>query len=111
MKKYFVLFMASPVDFQKVVADMANMSKEQLAEFNDHWVGWAKAAGVVDMGSPVGQNKRVSMSGVRNEKNEVGGYMVIQAESHDEAAQKVKDHPHFKIFPNGWLDVMEVVEM
>lgn len=103
--------MASSTDFQKVVAEMGKMSKDELHAFNEQWTSWGKEAGVSDMGAPVGQNKRVTANDVKNEKNEVGGYTVIEAESHEDAAKKMQNHPHFKVFPNGWIDVMEVVDM
>src|SRR5262249_41237956 len=48
---------------------------------------------IVEGGAPLGKTKRVDSNGASNTKNEIGGYSVVQAESHD-AATKIfgKDH-------------------
>ena len=44
-------------------------------------------------------------------KNEIGGYSVVQAESHD-AATKVfgKDHPHLQM-PGAWIEIIEIMPL
>ncbi|HEV3245016.1 MAG TPA: hypothetical protein VG102_01525 [Candidatus Paceibacterota bacterium] len=111
MKKFFVLYMAKPADFQKVMADMGKMTPEQQKESMKEWEGWGKGKGVVDMGAPLGKTKRVTASDIEDAKNEVGGYSIIEAASHDEAAKKMRSNPHFKMIPGGWVDVMEIMPM
>ncbi len=43
-------------------------------------------------------------------KNQVGGYTIVQANSHDEAAKIFADSAHF-ILPGTWIEVMEVMDM
>src|SRR3989344_7264829 len=111
MKKFFVLYMASSADFQKVMAEMGKISKEQQKESMKEWEEWGKGKGVVDMGAPLGKTKRATSSGVKDVKNEVGGYSIIEAESHDEAAKNMQSNPHFKMIPDAWIDVMEIMPM
>lgn len=111
MKKFFVLYMAKSADFKKVVAGMAKMDKKDMEKMNKEWGVWAKKVKMVDMGAPVGANKRVSKAGVKDARNEVGGYSIIEAKTHAEAAKKMKSNPHFRMIPNGWVDVMEVLPM
>ncbi|MBV9159704.1 MAG: hypothetical protein JO019_03875 [Candidatus Kaiserbacteria bacterium] len=111
MKKFFVMYMAKSEDFQKVMAQMGSLTPEQQKEMNDEWGTWMKGAGVVDEGSPLGKTKRVTESSVEDAKNEIGGYSIIEAESHDEAAKKMQSNPHFKMIPGGWIDVMEIMPM
>lgn len=112
MKKYFVLYMASEGDFKKAMADMPKMSPEDLKKSMDEWTDWMKAkGGVVDMGAPLGKTMKVTPSEVLPMRNEIGGYSIIEAASHEEAAKKMQDSPHFKMMPGGWIEVMEVGEM
>ncbi len=103
--------MASKEDFKKV---MSNMSKKTPAEQKasmEEWGEWMKSANVVDGGAPLGKTKRVTPDGVSDTSNEIGGYSIVEAASHEEAAQKMQDSPHFKMMPGGWIEVMEVMPM
>ncbi len=78
----------------------------------EEWTAWMKAkGGVVDMGAPLGKTKKVTPTEVTDMRNEIGGYSIVEAESHDEAARKMQDSPHFKMMPGGWIEVMEVMPM
>ena len=103
--------MAKPADFKKVVANMKKMKPEDMKKFNKEWSSWGKGKGVWDMGAPVGQNMRVKKSGASAAHNEIGGYSIVKAKTHAEAAKKMRSSPHFKLLPKGWIDVMEVLPM
>lgn len=112
MKKFFVLYMASEGDFKKAMADMPKMTPEQMKASTQEWMDWMQQkGGVVDMGAPLGKTKRVTPNDVSDMRNEIGGYSIIEAESHEEAAKKMQDSPHFKMMPGGWIEVMEVMPM
>ncbi len=91
---------------------MQNSTPEQRQAGMEEWKNWQKthASDVVEMGAPVGRNKRVTGSGVTDTRNEVGGYSIVQAESHDAAAKLFSDNPHFKI-PGAYIDIMECTAM
>jgi hypothetical protein len=62
---------------------------------------------VVGQGGPLGKTKRVSPQGIADTKNNLTGYVVVQAESHEAAARLFENHPHFSIFPGDSVEIME----
>jgi hypothetical protein len=112
MKKYFVLYMASAEDFQKVMQGMSSATPEQRQAGMKEWEDWMKnTGGVVDMGAPLGKTMRVTANDISNARNEIGGYSIVEAETQEEAAEKMKSNPHFKMIPGGWIEVMEIMPM
>lgn len=112
-KQYFVLYMAPVEEFQKLMAEMADASPEEqkasMADWNE-WMQMHKKE-LVDTGKPLGKTKRVTTDGAEDVKNDIGGYSIVQAESHEEAANLFSaNHPHFKI-PGAWVDIMEIPDM
>ena len=103
--------MASSADFQKVMANMGKMTPEREKESMKEWEDWSKKNNMTDMGAPLGKTKRVTKSDIKDAKNDVGGYSIIEAESHEEAAKKMQSNPHFRMIPGGWIDVMEIMPM
>jgi hypothetical protein len=109
MKKYLVVYKADPEAFAKVVA---GMTPESRAESMKDWGAWMEKhkANIADMGAPVGKTKSVSKEGVTDIRNDIGGYTIVQAETHDEAAAVMQDSPHFAMMP-GTVELMEILEM
>jgi len=108
MKKFMALYMASGPEFEKM---MKNSTPEQRKKGMDAWMKWMNAnrASIVEGGAPLGKTKRVDSHGASNTKNEVGGYSVVQAESHDAATKLFgKDHPHLQM-PGAWIEIMEIM--
>src|SRR5262245_21821022 len=77
------------------------------------WMDWgaANAAAIVDQGTPLGRTKRASPEGVTDIKNVMTGYVVVRAESHDAAAKRFENHPHFTIFPGDSVEIMECLPL
>jgi hypothetical protein len=77
------------------------------------WVRWGEknAAAIVDNGPPLGKTKRVGPNGVSDVRNDLTGYVIVRAESHEAAAKLFLDHPHFTIFPGAGVEVMECLPM
>jgi hypothetical protein len=112
MKKYFVLYMASEGDFKKAMAEMPKMTPEEQKASMQEWMNWMKSkGGVVDMGAPLGKTLRITPTEATPMRNEIGGYSIVEAETHEEAAKKMQDSPHFKMMPGGWIEVMEIMPM
>ena len=110
MKKFMVLYMASGADFEKM---MKSSTPEQHKKGMDAWMKWMNAnkTSIVEGGAPLGKTKRVDSNGASNTKNEIGGYSVVQAPSHDAAAKLFdKDHPHLQM-PGAWIEIVEVMPM
>ncbi len=108
MKKFLALYMA-PVT---VMDEWNKMTKEDQKKGMDEWMEWAKAhkSDLVELGNPVGKNKRVTKEGVSDRRNEVGGYSIVQADSHEEAAKIFADNPHLKT-PGTYVEVLEIKSM
>ena len=87
------------------------MQRERAGK--EAWGKWVKASekSIVDNGSPLGKTKRISAQGISDTKNEIAGYTIVQAESHEAAAKMFENHPHFKIFPGHSVEVMECLQM
>lgn len=62
---------------------------------------------IVVAGGPIGKTMRVSGSGIAGAQNNICGYVVVSAESHEAAAKLFENHPHFSIFPGEAVEVME----
>jgi hypothetical protein len=89
-------------------------SEEEGAAVMAAWGAWYGGLGdaLVDGGNPFGASKSVSKDGVSD--GAVGsppatGYTIISADSLDDAAAKVKSHPH--IGYGGQVSVFETLEM
>jgi hypothetical protein len=108
MKKFMVLYMAPSAQFEQW---MKNVTPEQQKKGMEGWMTWmtANKASMVDGGGPLGKTKRVDANGAKDSKNEVGGYSVVQAESHDAATKMFgKDHPHLQ-WPGAWIEITEIM--
>ncbi len=110
MKKFMVLYMAEGAEFEKM---MKNSTPETRKKGMDAWMHWMNAhkASIVEGGAPLGKTKRVDAKGAKDAKNGVGGYSVVQADSHDAAAKIFgKDHPHLQM-PGAWVEIVEIMPM
>ena len=81
---------------------------ETLAAGMKAWTDWMQryAGQIVEGGGPLGKTKRVDAKGVADGRNNIAAYVVVEADSHEAAAEMFKDHPHFAIFPGDGVDVM-----
>jgi hypothetical protein len=108
MKKFLVLYMASSAEFEKM---MKNSKPEQQKKGMDAWMKWMNKnkKSIVEGGAPLGKTRRVDAKASSKMKNEIGGYSIVQAASHDAAAKIFgKDHPHFGI-PGAWIEIIEIM--
>lgn len=110
MNKYFVLFSTPAATMEEWMKNTDEATrKQQMDQMMTDWKAWTDkhAANIVDQGMSLGKTKRVTKEGITDSKNDLNYSMVLQAESHDEAAQMLTDSPHFMI-PNSYVEVMEV---
>lgn len=75
------------------------------------WKAWNERhnAAIVETGGPLGKTKRITQRGTEDTSNELGGFVIIGAESHEAAAKLFERHPHFTIFPGDAVDVMPIM--
>jgi hypothetical protein len=109
MKKFVVLFCipaATMQDWMKTVDEAER--KKQTDQMMKDWQAWMKEhdKAIIDKGMPVGKTKRVMKDGAIDVRNDVNWYLVIEANSHDEAVAMFKNHPHLQI-PEAYIDVSE----
>lgn len=75
------------------------------------WTAWMQKhqGAIVSSGGPLGKTKKVSSQGIADISNEMGGFVVIRADSHEAAAKLFEKHPHFTIFPGESVEIMPVM--
>jgi hypothetical protein len=106
MKKFMAIYTGSATPEQRLTmqADQARMQAGMEA-----WGKWMQdhGAAFVDAGGPLSKTKRVDNSGTIDTSNNMSAYVIVQAETHEEAARMFEGHPHFAIFPGDGVDIME----
>jgi hypothetical protein len=109
MKKFLVLYRMDMAEMQKM---MASTSAEERKKSMEEWQVWMKrnVTSFADHGGPVGKTKQVAASGATDTRNDVGGYSIVQAESHEAAAALFADNPHITM-PRATVEVMEIMPM
>ena len=103
MKRFLAIYVGT--EAARARAQWNELDEEQRkareASGLEAWMRWgvASSAAIVDQGSPLGKTKRASPEGISDLKNNMTGYVIVQAESHEAAAKLFENHPHFAIFP------------
>ena len=106
MPKFLAVYTGTPP-----VPGSAPPSQDTIAKGMAAWTKWMSdhAKSVVETGGPLGKTLRVSKSGIANASNNMSGYVIVEAASHEDAAKMFENHPHFAIFPGEGVDVMPVM--
>lgn len=109
MKKFIALYMVPIAELDHM---MKNESPEEMKTWMAEWTTWMKTheQSFVDPGTPLGKNKRVTKDGVADVRNDLTGYAILQAESHEAAADLLKDNPHLQM-PGAYIEVLGLVDM
>jgi hypothetical protein len=110
MKKFMAIYMASGADFERM---MKSSTPEQQSKGMQAWMKWMNdhKASILEGGAPLGKTKRADTSGISDTKNNMGGYSIVQAETHDAAAKLFgKDHPHLQM-PGAWVEILEIMPL
>lgn len=104
MKQFLAIYMGD-TNATKTDIDPETIQKKGMVAWGD----WMKrnADVVVATGGPLGRTKQISKAGVEDIRNAMTGYVVVRANSHEEAARLFEGHPHFTIFPGKAVEVME----
>ena len=111
MKKFLAVYLGSPASFEKSGWNTMDETKRKALEASGMkaWGDWmiTHQGAIVEHGGPLGKTKRVAKQGISDTKNNLSGYIVVQAESHEHAAKMFEHHPHFTIFPGDAVEIME----
>ncbi|MCB1494902.1 MAG: hypothetical protein KDJ86_03875 [Bauldia sp.] len=108
MTKYIGLYMAS----DKQLAEWAASTPEDQAADMAEWKAWAEKekAAIVELGTPLGKTLKVSVDGVAGMHNNIAGYTIVEADSHEAAARVFVSNPFLKTSET-WVEVMDCVSM
>jgi hypothetical protein len=109
MEKFFVTFSMPAATIQNWMASVDEATrKQQTGDMMQKWNEWLEqhASQVVDKGLPLGKTKRVSSQGITDTKNELNFYIIVEAESHEAAAELLRTHPQIAIIPETYIEVM-----
>ena len=104
MAKFMAVFTGTP----GAGKDIDEATRQRGVQAWGEWMGKHQAK-VVEAGGPLGKTKRVSKAGVQDASNNLAAYVVVEAESHEDAARIFEGHPHFTIFPGDGVDVMPLL--
>jgi len=102
MAKFMAIYTGDPN------AGRAQLDQQTIAAGMAAWQAWGKryADQILEFGGPLGKTKRVTSAGVSDASNHMAAYVIVEAESHEAAAQMFEGHPHFAIFPGDGVEVM-----
>ncbi|MBA3362594.1 MAG: hypothetical protein H0T94_14235 [Acidimicrobiia bacterium] len=108
MPKYVVLYTA-PVS---AADQMGNNDPEMAGEVMKAWNDWSAkvGGGMVDLGLPLGNGRKVTSQGSSEAGTEVAGYSILSADSVDEAVKLVDGHPHLQM-PGAAIEVYETLDL
>jgi hypothetical protein len=107
MKKFLVLYKASPAAFAQAMSSTPAQQKAGM----DAWMAWGQKAAksIVDMGAPLGKSMRIAKGGATSAVvNDLGGYSIMQAESKEALAATMREHPHF-MMKDSTIEIVEVM--
>ncbi len=115
MKRFLAIYTGSMEAFERAgwnALDPATRQAREAAGMKA-WMDWgtAHADRIVDQGAPLGRTKRAAPEGIADFRNTMTGYVIVEAESHDEAARMFENHPHFTLFPGEAVEIMECLPM
>jgi hypothetical protein len=111
MKKFLAVYLGTPSGRESSGWNTMDEAKRKKLEASGMkaWGDWMAThrAAIVETGGPLGKTKRADKAGVSGTTNNMVGYVVVQADSHEAAARMFERHPHFTIFPGDSVEVME----
>lgn len=110
---YLAVFLGSKTS-PRMQAWMALPETERCARAQEGmaaWKAWIEQhhAAISVMGGPLGKTKKITERGIEDVSNQMGGFMVVTADSPEAAATLFEQHPHFTIFPGESVEVMPVL--
>lgn len=109
MKKYMAIYIGTADLMREWEALSEQEQKDTMQKGLDEWSKWSEAhnAVIMDNGHPLGSTRKIDNKGVSESQNSICGYTIVEAESHENAAELFLNHPHFTIFPGDSVEVME----
>jgi hypothetical protein len=113
MKNFLAIYTGSASSVRRAEWDAMDEAKRKKMEASGMkaWGDWMTAhqSALVETGGPLGKTKRIAAQGISDTKNNMTGYVIVKAESHEAAAKMFEKHPSFSIFPGDGIEIMEVL--
>lgn len=113
MKKFMAVYTGSPEHNAKsgwdALDEKTRNARVEAGMKAWHEWGAKNAASIVVQGGPLGKTKKTTKAGIADIRNNLAGFIIIQAESHEAAARLFEGHPHFTIFPGDGVEIMEIM--
>lgn len=111
MKTFLVIFRCaenskSHEAWKRLDPKTQNERMEKGMAAKQHWTEKYKDRIVLD-GGALDKTKRVDSQGIQDIPSQMGAFMIVKADSHEEAASMFLNHPHFACFPG---DAVEIIE-
>lgn len=115
MKKFLAIFTCA--ENSKNHEEWKKLSQETQRErmqagmaANEQWKARFKNQ-IIYEGSPLDEmTKLIDREGIHDLPSKMGYFLVVQANSHEEAARIFLEHPHFAIFPGDGVEVLECAQ-
>ncbi len=111
MKSFLAVFTGSVSSTSQAAWQALDEAARQkrIADGMAAWGAWMAKhqASIAVEGGPLGKTKLVSSAGIADIRNNMSGFVVVRADSHDAAARMFEGHPHFTIFPGDGVEIME----
>lgn len=115
MKQFLAVYIGNEASFKASGWDALNEDERKQREQAGikAWTKWVEdhKDAIVDTGAPLGKTLRASRGGIDGTRNNLTGYTVVRAESHEAAARLFENHPHFTVFPGDSIEILECLPM
>lgn len=111
MPKFLAVYTMKPEDLARF-RQLSRQEQDAIdAEGIPKWVAWEErnAAAIVNRGGMVGKTTRVTRAGISPATNPICGYLIVEAQTAEAAAQLFEDHPHITVFPGDGVEIMPFV--
>jgi hypothetical protein len=108
LKKFLVLYLVPAHVLESWAKTDPATRKPAEQKMQSDWQRWMRDhAKMVTLTEAAGKTKAVTSDGIRDVKNAILLYSIVEAENHDVAAKAFANHPHLTI-PESSIEVMEV---
>ncbi|MEQ9636915.1 MAG: hypothetical protein RLW68_12610 [Devosia marina] len=115
MPRFLALYMGTQnSEVQKAWDNLPEAEKtERSQRAMTEWGQWVERHRhvIVDVGAPLGKTLLASPENIAPTRNAVAAYVIVEADTHDDAAQMFRNHPHFTIFPGTGVEIMPCLPM
>lgn len=109
MKDFLAIYLGTPDSMKGWEGLSEDESEQRIQKGMAAWGAWMEKHKdiLAASGGPLGKTKRIDPNGIADTRNNMSGYVIIRAETHEDAAKLFEGHPHFTIFPGDSVEVME----